>query len=46
MKDFDESRTDRYHYIQWRELDGSFKDHELYDHRQDPIESANVVNDV
>ncbi|MEA2067748.1 MAG: sulfatase [Verrucomicrobiota bacterium] len=38
-------RTDRYHYVQWRELDGSFKDHELYDHKNDPIESVNVVND-
>ena len=37
-------RTDRYHYIQWRELDGSFRNHELYDHKHDPIESKNVVN--
>ena len=37
-------RTDRYHYIQWRELDGSFKSHELYDHHVDPIESVNVVD--
>ena len=36
-------RTDRYNYIQWRELDGSFKGHELYDHHTDPIESMNVV---
>ena len=37
-------RTDRFHYVQWRELDGSFKSHELYDHKHDPIESKNVVN--
>ena len=36
-------RTDRYHYVQWRELDGSFKGHELYDHKTDSIESINVV---
>ena len=36
-------RTDRYNYIQWRELDGSFKGHELYDHHVDPIESMNMV---
>ena len=36
-------RTDRYNYIQWRELDGSFKGHELYDHQTDPIESVNIV---
>lgn len=37
-------RTDRFHYIQWRELDGSFKSHELYDHQNDAIESRNVVS--
>ncbi len=36
-------RGDRYHYIQWRELDGSFKSHELYDHQKDPHEAVNVV---
>ena len=36
-------RTDRYHYIQWRELDGSFKGQELYDHKTDPLESINAV---
>ena len=36
-------RTDRYHYVQWRELDGSFKGHELYDHKTDSNESINVV---
>ena len=36
-------RTDRYHYIEWRELDGTFKSHELYDHKEDPIESYNRV---
>ena len=38
-------RTEHYNYIQWRELDGSFKGHELYDHRSDPVESVNVVDD-
>lgn len=38
-------RSDRYRYVQWRELDGSFKSHELYDHENDPIESINVVNE-
>ena len=37
-------RTERYNYIQWRELDGSFKGHELYDHSSDPAESINVVD--
>jgi iduronate 2-sulfatase len=37
-------RTDRYRYVQWRELDGSFKSHELYDHKTDPIESVNLVD--
>jgi iduronate 2-sulfatase len=37
-------RTERYNYIQWRELDGSFKGHELYDHSSDPVESINVVD--
>ena len=36
-------KTDRYNYIQWKELDGSFKGHELYDHKLDPIESINIV---
>ena len=36
-------KTNRYNYIQWKELDGSFKGHELYDHKLDPIESINVV---
>lgn len=38
-------RTDRYHYIRWRELDGAFKSDELYDHKNDPMESVNVVAD-
>ena len=38
-------RTDRFRYVQWRELDGSFKSHELYDHKKDPNESENRVNE-
>ena len=37
-------RTDRYHYIQWRELDGSFKSHELYDQENDYNQSVNLAN--
>ena len=36
-------RTDRYRYVQWRELDGSFKADELYDHQQDPHESISLA---
>ncbi len=39
------SRRDRFRYVQWRELDGSFKSHELYDHKKDPNESENRVNE-
>ena len=38
-------RTKRYNYIQWRELDGTFISHELYDHKYDSCESVNIVDD-
>ena len=38
-------RTDRFHYIEWRELDGSIKGHELYDHKLDSNESVNRASD-
>ena len=38
-------RTDRYRYVEWRELDGSIKAQELYDHKNDPLESMSLVYD-
>ena len=38
-------RTDRYRYVEWRELDGSLKAQELYDHKNDPLESVSVIHD-
>lgn len=38
-------RTDQYRYVEWRELDGSMKAQELYDHKNDPLESVSLIND-
>ena len=38
-------RTTRYRYVEWRELDGSMKGQELYDHQVDPLESKSYAND-
>lgn len=39
-------RTDRYHYIEWREIEsGNIKARELYDHQEDPRENRNLAGD-
>ncbi|AKJ64732.1 sulfatase [Kiritimatiella glycovorans] len=38
-------RTDRYRYIRWIDEDGSTKAEELYDYRDEPLETRNRVDD-
>ncbi len=38
-------RDDRWRYTEWRDNDGAFKGHTLFDLRNDPQENVNLAND-
>jgi iduronate 2-sulfatase len=39
-------RTDRWRYVEWRQNDGGVAARELYDMREDPLETVNVAADA
>jgi iduronate 2-sulfatase len=39
-------RTDRWRYVEWRQNDGGIAARELYDMREDPLETVNVAADA